>query len=59
MSSHLISESFGPDCQDVREKMLHNRKKARANAKEKETLNELSSRNAFPHANSTVLLGVL
>lgn len=59
MSSHLISESFGPDCQDVREKMLHNRKKERANEKEKERLNELSSRNAFPPANSTVFLGVL
>lgn len=59
MSSHLISESFGPDCRDVREKMLYNRRKERANEKEKERLNELSSRNAFPPANSTVLVGVL
>ena len=55
MSSHLISESFGPDCQDVREKMLHNRKKEKSS--EKERLNELCSRNAFLPANSAVFLG--
>lgn len=59
MSSHLISKSFGPDCQDVREKMLHNRKKEKSSEKEKERLNELCSRNAFPPVNSAVFLGVL
>lgn len=60
MSSHLISKSFGPGCQDVREKKEKtspNRRKEREN--EKERLNKLSSRHAFPPANSTVLLDVL
>lgn len=59
MSSHLISESFGPGCQDVRERMFHNRKKERANENEEERLNKLSSRNVFSPANSTIFLGVM
>lgn len=62
MSSHLISESFGPDCQACQGKNASQQKGGWGGGKQmrkKERLNEFCCRNSFPSANYALFLGVM